>query len=905
MDDEPEPEFFEVTLHDDGALTCNCPTFRETGKTCEHTFGVNLELEFGDVDIYNGGNNPKDAWQSFQRPKNNPKKTQLGRRQQQCSDRMVTADLDRFLDQINKDHNPWHSNDNQPNSSDSTSEDTDGNAEPLGVDDPLTRKATQLSQGRSPATTPLHPGRTSGKHKGKKATNPGKPEAPKHSGPVKFSNPPGPKPGHHNSLLPGTSPAKKTSDEVEKQRLMHELKRANSERERKKAEAEKAGSRRGKDDERERKRRETDEMLEKRRQRLAEREAQDQAEELHFFSGVDELTRWNDKLYELRDDEAQGFADIAMALSACLGSGTLVLPSYFSQMADTLRTIDWNTPLTKIIEDANADKNNANGPFVNGSLFQHLYYYMKLIDPTSIMFIHRDEDMNGRKHWLLFRTHGDKLICWDPLHPGAQQKIRDHKKFVHDMWTVSHYLIGAEFSKIPKSSKYTVYPFGVQVDGTSCGFWASAVCLLDISGVDVTADETLDTLKKLTASGVKNSLKEIWTSWRIGEEGLEKDALNSFLKPFKTRHEAITNSCIAFRPPWISRAEEVVQKPLAKSDTLPAKHNPLHPPSEDSDTYIDLEKHTQMRMDLPKMASPSLAVHRSFTNLVKAEMKTMATPSVVVDIQFPNFLQADDFCLQLVENRQKLAGLAGPVFVEHLNRISNLNGWFNVDIVTSQQQDNAVRHCHFADFDYKYMAIFDSWKRSAVPDGDWQQSYHADIFRVLMEFMQRLFLSLENEIDWEEWSIDPCPENQPYQVNSVDCGPHTCFTMSCLAAHQTTDRRHPNQIITPAAVQSFRYVVFSNFMKLPKAPIDAGDNEEVVNDSDRLTLVETSEESEVEASFPTNFTTAHGRSESAGCTFNITIDLHSSESLLASGEQTSAAPPERMVKVKRYREIYG
>ncbi|KAJ7771580.1 hypothetical protein B0H16DRAFT_1513978 [Mycena metata] len=659
---------------------------------------------------------------------------------------------------------------------------------------------------------------------------------------------------------------------------MDEFKRANSERERKKAEAEKAGSRRGKDDKRERKRRETEEVLEKRRQRLAEREAQDQAEELHFFGGVDDLTRWNDELYELREDEAQGFADIAMALSACLGSGTLVVPSYFSRMADALRTIDWNTPLTKIIEDANADKNNANGPFVDGSLFQHLYYYTKLIDPTSVMFIHRDEDINGRKHWLLFRTtDGDKLECWEPLGAGAHQKIRHHKKFVHDMWTVSHYLMGAEFSKIPQSSKYTVYPFGVQVDGTSCGFWASAACLLDISGVHVSDDKVVDTLKKLTASGVKNSLKEVWTSWRIGEEGLEEDALNRFLKPFKTQREAIMNSCIASRPPWISRAEEVVQKPLAKSEALRAKQNAPDAPAEDSDTYVDLAEST----GLPQMA----------------EMKTMA----------------DNFCLQLGENRQKLAGLAAPLFAEHLNRISNLNGWFNVDIVSEwathlnnniTQSDTVVLQvgfwnqlgtnsrrkkgkalirwwdrwlagtrkwfklghtsaivlpihvpshwiCGFIDFDYKYLAIFDSWKRSAVPDGDWRQSYHADIFRVLMEFIQRLFLSLENAIDWEEWSIDPCPENQPYQVNSVDCGPHTCFTMSCLAARQTTDRRNLNQIITPAAVQSFRYVVFSTFMKLPKAPIDAGDNEEVVNDSDRPILVDTSEESEVEASFPT------------------------------------------------------
>ncbi|KAJ7035325.1 hypothetical protein C8F04DRAFT_955248 [Mycena alexandri] len=193
MANELEPDFFEVTQNDDGTLTCQCRAFRQTGKTCEHTFGVNLELEYGNVDRYNGKSYletiRKIRGRAADSEKNNPEKKELGRRAQRRSDRTVGVDLERHLNQVEKNIDPWKSDDGH--SDGSTSDDTDGNAEA--------------------ATTPLHPGRTSGKSKGKK---PAKPEnEPKRNGPIKFSNPPGPKPGHHSSLLPGTSPAKKVVDE--------------------------------------------------------------------------------------------------------------------------------------------------------------------------------------------------------------------------------------------------------------------------------------------------------------------------------------------------------------------------------------------------------------------------------------------------------------------------------------------------------------------------------------------------------------------------------------------------------------------------------------------------------------------------------------------------------------------
>ncbi|KAJ6528043.1 hypothetical protein B0H19DRAFT_1083568 [Mycena capillaripes] len=68
--------------------------------------------------------------------------------------------------------------------------------------------------------------------------------------------------------------------------------------------------------------------------------------------------------------------------------------------------------------------------------------------------------------------------------------------------------------------------------------------------------------------------------------------------------------------------------------------------------------------------------------------------------------------------------------------------------------------CCFVDFDNNYLAIFNSWKHSAIPK-NWKESVHAHIFKLIQEFwLHRLFLELESAIDWTEWVLDACPELQ-------------------------------------------------------------------------------------------------------------------------------------------------
>ncbi|KAJ7814797.1 hypothetical protein B0H13DRAFT_1924604 [Mycena leptocephala] len=740
---------------------------------------------------------------------NNPVKITTGRQPQRRKDRSVAKDLDRFVEQVDKNFDPWDSDPKAHNSDSDTSDDTDHNADGLDIDDPLTRTGSQLtSSGRAPATKPLHPGRTSSKGKKRALPSDNVDVVQKRRGPIKFSNPPGPKRGHPSSLLPGSSPAKKEADAREKKRSTAEHKHVQGEEEKRKKKSE------------EKKARKEDKRLVKRRQsspsqRLDARETEDQAAEVHMFGGVDELERWDDDS-QLREDEGQGFTDIAMALSACLGSGFLILPSYFTRLAQQLRSMsseDWTTSAQTLIDRANAEafadpaKRNVS-PFTDRSMFQHLIYYSRLIDPTAILFFHRDEDIHGREHWLLFRLDGKKRECIDPL--DNHQKIYNSTQITADMDIVAAYLLGETMSK----------------------------------------RMNVERLRKLRIQGVKQHLKEIWTSWRIGEDGLEEAALNALLKHFNAEVDGPLSSCIASRPQWITRAEEVVPATLDSSELL------LNPETQSG------------KKALPQEVEDSVA----------SDGETMSHEQALTAMK----QMADAFCLNLAANHDKLKGLSGPLFLGHLYRVSNLDGWIPGDVINEwakhldinvSQPDTKVletgffnqlrnncrlKHgkkledwwqffirgtrkwfkmhetraivmpihvpshwiCSFVDFDNHYLAIFDSWPKS-VPDNDWKRSDHAHIIELIKEWLQRLFIILESAIDWKEWRIDPCPKNQPYQTNGFDCGPHSCFMMSLLSCRQTNDIGHTNQVITSRTVQKFR------------VPIEAGENEEVGNDSDQ------------------------------------------------------------------------
>nr|GAT45086.1 predicted protein [Mycena chlorophos] len=196
-------QYYLVTEQSDGTLTCNCSGYTQTGKTCEHTAAVKLQIESGPVSQYEGeislsvalfAHSPAEVEMRGKRGKAAGGKSRkllrikfaIPRRK----DSSVNKDVDRFLDQMDTSSVMWEQPAADEGKSGSDNE-SDGNEAGVEVDDPLVR-GSQVSPGRPAAVKPLHPGRTPSKQTKK---------------PLKFSQPPGRKRGHPNSLLPG-SPVK-------------------------------------------------------------------------------------------------------------------------------------------------------------------------------------------------------------------------------------------------------------------------------------------------------------------------------------------------------------------------------------------------------------------------------------------------------------------------------------------------------------------------------------------------------------------------------------------------------------------------------------------------------------------------------------------------------------------------
>ncbi|KAF7330611.1 SWIM-type domain-containing protein [Mycena sanguinolenta] len=188
-----EIRFHRVTEEVDGALTCNCPEYRGTGKACVEILAVRTLLEFGPPKAY------------FAEPKDDPeapkgkKRVQFSRKaargsgkrgQRPLADRQVQKDHDKLLERLD---DGWTAFDSDEDG-DFTDSDDEGQPAKKKSKSRHVKPATQsrVSPGRPPASTPLHPGRSS-------------------KSPTKFSSKPGPKGRGKNSLLPSLDPLSKMS----------------------------------------------------------------------------------------------------------------------------------------------------------------------------------------------------------------------------------------------------------------------------------------------------------------------------------------------------------------------------------------------------------------------------------------------------------------------------------------------------------------------------------------------------------------------------------------------------------------------------------------------------------------------------------------------------------------------
>lgn len=197
---------------------------------------------------------------------------------------------------------------------------------------------------------------------------------------------------------------------------------------------------------------------------------QDQQDEREMFTGLDDLTRWQNVNYLMRHDEIEGVCEILNAASDhSQFRNLLFVPNHYHALAQVIREIDWDIPFLKVVASAENSNVRNNTPIIiipvltwqqtslnATSLFGHLAYYAsresrahyteqresrKALD--AVFFFHYD---NSRHHWLLFcfECESGEILCLEPLGHHPTNKID-----VTDMW-----LIGNYFS--PHSDHYDV-----------------------------------------------------------------------------------------------------------------------------------------------------------------------------------------------------------------------------------------------------------------------------------------------------------------------------------------------------------------------------------------------------------------------------------------------------------------
>ncbi|KAJ7070411.1 hypothetical protein B0H15DRAFT_966321 [Mycena belliarum] len=116
-----EADYYLVTLNEDDTLSCKCNEFKQTGKTCEHTFAVNLQRKYGSVERYNDLETiRKVRGKAAKGQKNNPPVKTTGRQQQRRTDHTVSKDHDRYLEQVEKKVNPWRLDDSSDSPDDTS-----------------------------------------------------------------------------------------------------------------------------------------------------------------------------------------------------------------------------------------------------------------------------------------------------------------------------------------------------------------------------------------------------------------------------------------------------------------------------------------------------------------------------------------------------------------------------------------------------------------------------------------------------------------------------------------------------------------------------------------------------------------------------------------------------------------
>ncbi|KAJ6491845.1 hypothetical protein C8R47DRAFT_1214635 [Mycena vitilis] len=706
---EERVPFHTVIENADGALVCDCHEYSQTGKPCVDLLVARMARQYGPaqnfIDLESRTERGKNAQANV--PKRQPRRGQ-GQRFQARSDYTVDAEHEGFLAKLEAGHDPYKGD---------LEEEVDApkSSEPVHPDntDPFTA-AARLSQGRPPATTPLHPGRS-----------------------VTFNQKRGPKPKAHGSLLPAF---KFTSDDdsLNKHPASFDVPLSHIPPQKSDASAPPVS---------------------------VEKESNSEAEEPQGpvytneeieMNDVD-LDRWDaPEGYLVRGDEMALVVELLNALVRQMRQSNrrcfFFSDTYHSQAQD-LRKVNWG--------DAPSAKT-----FPRDSMLARAVQQMKdLGGLDDCLFLHYDP---ARVHWLLFigNVTTKKIFCIDPMAKHPPKSVD-----VQDMRLITAYFgnfgpDGAIKSKPPKARATRTYearPAGVQQDGTSCGFWVITLALLWICGLSIarTAPErepSIQVLRNLGVRQIKIYWKAIWTSWRIEERGLSTRPLLELMANWDMELTVEPeDGCIAPRPPWVPRfnPEEARKNITIAEEALTAYHRTQQqPPAPLIQTFAEAaaEAWGPAPDYLRECLDLTDKLEQDNLHLIIPGGKNPLTASDLrrlLNVQG----QAND---ALMNYFQDLCTLRPDVLATDLELTPvNQTGILIVSSFLFSKLREAARAMPDEDL---VQELFDLIAR-------WYSKNLKSWWRLLAKYHD-----LPDPGDWEDWKFGATDRNPPTQLNAFDCG---------------------------------------------------------------------------------------------------------------------------------------
>ncbi|KAJ7066660.1 hypothetical protein C8F01DRAFT_1366145 [Mycena amicta] len=475
--------------------------------------------------------------------------------------------------------------------------------------------------------------------------------------------------------------------------------------------------------------------------------------------------------------------------------------------------LDWKKKPSEIIAEASlSKKDKSKTPFHADSYYTELVYYAERIHPTQIVFLHN----TLRGHWVGFLG------------------IQDDEDVANAMVCVSQYLFKIGDCTTDKKQPangitYIPQPLRLQNDGSNCGFWACTFALLLACRLPPNAVAVRDQLQSLGIKRIKGHLRRLWFSRYLDRDGIPVSLLQEFLRDLQGQAPSFDHTVMP-RPPWI---------------------------------HVIVDEHFDRLSAGSVLEQPSNVQKQALVNISVSEIETTCQ-------------RLEESNTKLVwPDRTRFGG--SIIYAYHLRQLGSLKGWVHDEIINAWAEvldwDSgghiSVPTNHFSnklqtsytnwhnhggndteewwklavkwstkwfkhgtttmvllpihvpahwilaqiDLEARHISIFDSWQgNSSNASGDWRQSTHARIILMLRTWFQKLHEQFNAPVDWTLWEMDISPPFQSYQINSHDCGIYTCFTMALLCKDPQRSESL-NQIITPWAVQMYRFFLFHQLLQ--------------------------------------------------------------------------------------------